>query len=509
VRLARLTDYRRRVQTKSSNWPFKLRRFAFTNVPSLGTAEAPLTSPFLILSGPNGVGKTTVLRAIWAAADPTSAQLSPGASLKLTTGSVTLDYVWQGTAYSSSVSFVEGKTNGGTPVPTPVIHLDASSDPLRYQREFCGFNTTDDIINGVGSTILDNRILTELGYICKRDYRSVVVYEVESGDQITPFFEVEVGADRYDSRTMGAGELTALYTWWAVDRAVDNSLLLIEEPETFLSPACQEGMAHFLLASTVDKRLVTLITSHSAKIVDSVADEHRLFLFREGAGSKFAEIPVSPGLLATVGIEPIVDHILLVEDEAATYFLKHLLEYCDPSFARTCEIADQSGEGNIIAALDRIGGRFKALQFVGVFDGDQRGKVKRTVEPFAAFLPGGTPIEAIFRELTTSNAGAAAEVLSRPRLGEILFTLEGADHHDWYDRLCDGLSLTKAQLFPMLFSLWIKQPGNEEAALTTMASVHAALEGKGTGGLQDQIAKPVQENPTECTRGQAESFSAN
>jgi energy-coupling factor transporter ATP-binding protein EcfA2 len=485
VRLARLADYKRRVQTKSSEWPLKLRRFAFTGVPSLGTAEVALASPFLILSGPNGVGKTTVLRAIWAAADPSSARPLPGASLKLTTGSAILDYDWNGEARSSAVNFVAGKTDGGEAIPTSVVHLDASSDPLRYQRYFCEFQTYDDIINGVGANTLDDKTLAELNYICKRDYRTITIYEVETGDEITPFFEVQVGGDRYDSRTMGAGELTALHTWWAVNRAADNSLLLIEEPETFLSPASQEGMAHFLLVSTVDKKLVTVMTSHSAKIIDSVADEHRLFLYREGAGAKFAEVPVTPRLLATVGIEPAVNKVLMVEDQAASFFLRLLLEYCDPTFARTCEISVQGGDGNIVAALERIGGRFQAMKIIGVFDGDLRGKVKKTVAPFAAFLPGGVAIETIFRELITADVAASAEALSKPKLGEILFTVEGADHHDWYESLCEGLSLTKAQLFPMMFGLWIRQTGNEDAAFEAMASFRAALAVIGTNEKQD------------------------
>lgn len=489
MRLARLADYKRRVRTTTQTWRLKLERFAFAEVPSLGTAEVALASPFLILSGANGVGKTTVLRAIWAAADPLLARPSPGAKLKLTNGTATLDYNWNGTAGSSTVSFTAGKATGGAAIPVNVIHLDASSDPLHYQRNFCSFGSADDILNGVGGSTLNGRSIAELNYICKRDYRNVIVYEVEDGENVIPFFEVQLISDRYDSRTMGAGELTALHTWWTVTRAPENSLLLIEEPETFLSPASQEGMAHFLLANTVDKKLVTLITSHSAKIVDSVADEHRIFLYRDSSGAKFAQLPVSSTLLATVGIQPVVDTLLLVEDEAASLFLLQLLTHLEPTFARACEICALNGDGNIVAALERTAGRFQSVRIIGVFDGDLRGKVKNTVSNFAAFLPGEVPIEMTFRDMITSHTASVAEAISKPRLGEILFGLEGADHHDWYAGLCDGLSLTKAQLFPMLFGFWIKQSGSEAAALTCLESVRRALSSRFEIGNQIGASK--------------------
>jgi hypothetical protein len=100
-------------------------------------------------------------------------------------------------------------------------------------------------------------------------------------------------------------------------------------------------------------------------------------------------------------------------------------------------------------------------------------------------MPGGVAIETILRELLRADVAAAAEALSKPKLGEILFTVQGADHHDWYESLCEGLSLTKAQLFPLMFGLWIRQPGNEDAAFQAIESVRAALACKGTNENQD------------------------
>lgn len=494
MRLARLADYKRRVRDRAHEWPLQLRRFAIENVPSLGTTEVALNSPFVILSGPNGVGKTTVLRAMWAAADPKTAQPTPGAALKLTAGTASLDYSWKEVGARSEVAFVGGRAVGGTAFPTPVIHLDASVEPLGFQKHFCEFETVEDLLNGVGGKEVEEKELKLINYICKRDYAKISVYEVENGESVTPFFIVSAANETYDSRSMGSGELIALYTWWVVKQAEPQSLLLIEEPETFLSPACQESLAHYILKNTVEKQLVTVLTSHSAKIVDSVADEHRLFLYKEGVGARFAPTPVSPTLLKTIGIEPVVDVICLVEDEAAGIFLAMLLERYAPTLARKCEISNQGGDGNIVSLLERAGGQFRAVRMVGMFDGDLRGKATMKVAAHAGFLPGEVPIEVIFRRLITLDVPAAAEALSAPRLSEVLFGLQGADHHDWYAGLSAELGMSKSQLFPILFHLWVRQPGNEALAEEALASLQAAINGEGgTAKQEGAVAAPVQQ----------------
>jgi predicted ATPase len=479
MRLAKVGDYKRRLRDRAETWELQLRRFAFSDVPSLGTAEVALSTPFTILSGPNGVGKTTVLRALWATAAADAAIQTPGGKIKLTTGTATLDYTWQGISRSNTISFTGGTVIGLEDFPTSVVHLDSSVEPLRYQEEYCGFETTEDVLNGIGGIGLSAKTLDDINYISKRDYKEITLYEVEGIKGTAPFFEVHIGSDRYDSRTMGAGELSVLHTWWHVNQSQNNSLMLIEEPETFLSPASQTGLAHFLLAATVDKNLVTIITSHSPQIVDSVADNHRLFLYRQGANARFALPPVSPVLLKSVGILPKIDTVMMVEDKAGEIFLSSLLEKYDPGLRRRTEVIDRQGDGNIVSLLERINGQFKKIGMIGVFDGDLRGNLKRTIVSHSAFLPGDRAIEIIFKQMVLEDIDGAAEHLSRPKLAEALFELQGADHHDWYNGLCENLNLTVDQLFPPLFNLWMTKPGSEEAAAKAIAEIHAALGGLG------------------------------
>lgn len=475
MRAARVADYKRRIRERASQWPLQLRRFSFEEIPTLGSGEIPLTLPLVIIAGPNGVGKTTILRSVWAAAAPTQVIQDAPTSLKLSAGRAILAYRSKDSDQTCEVTFGGSSSSGASPLEVDVVHIDAAAETKIHQKEFASFQDVNDIINGVGSRTVDEKTLVEINYISRRDYREIKVYEIESDSGIIPFFEVSYGNNRYDSRTMGAGELAILYLWWTIDRVSENTLLLIEEPETNLSAASQETFSYFLLGATVEKHLSVVVTSHSPKVINSYGEEHHVFLFREGANVRVIESTPPPVLLSMLGIEPHVDIVVLVEDLAAEWFVRQILERHKPGLSRRIETSVRNGDGNIIKLLERIGTPFSAVKIVGLFDGDLRGKLPEGLEAVSTFLPGDKPIERIFREIVQGNPKALEVISGSQDIGPILFGLQGAEQHDWYSKLSDHLGLSKAQLFPMLFQLWERQPGNNESALEMLQYLIALI----------------------------------
>ena len=464
MRAARIADYKRRIKERADQWPVLFKRFSFQEIPTLGSGEIPIALPLIILAGPNGVGKTTILRSLWAAAAPEELVIDSSTGLKLSGGRAVLTYQVDGKDITSEAIFSTGRVSGASTLQIEVIHVDAAAETQLQQRGFASFQDVNDIINGIGSRNLEEKALTIVNYVCRRDYREVKVYEVESERGAIPFFEVAYGNNRYDSRTMGAGELAILYLWWTIDRAAENSLLLIEEPETYLSAGSQEAFSHFLLEQAVEKHLTAIATSHSPKIINSLGEEHHVFLFREGANVRVVESNPPPILLGLLGIEPGIDVVVLVEDEAAEHFLRLILERHKPSLSRRVEVSIRNGEGDIIKVLERMRGPFKAVKIVGVFDGDQQGRVPNDLEGVSTFLPGDKPIEQIFREIVYARPNELEAISGSQDIGAILFGLQGAEKHDWYAALGKHLGLSRAQLFPMLFQLWERQDGNVEVA---------------------------------------------
>lgn len=474
MRDARVADWQRRLRLGAAEWPIALNRYAFNGIPSLGSAEFPFSSPLTVISGPNGVGKTTLLRALWAALAPAAANEVIEADLKLVAGRATVDIRMDAGVETAEVEFSPDALRPLKTVDVQVMHIDAATESIRHQRLFGAFESGDDIINGVGFLDLDAAALSELNYILHREYRSIRLYEVEM-EGIVPYFEVAYGDDRYDSRTMGSGEISAFYLWWMLNRAEAGSVLLVEEPEAFLSYACQESMARHLISVIVKKSICAVVTSHSAPLITAMPKESLRFLTRGQNGMQVISDQPPPILLKSIGIDPPLAGIIFVEDEAARLFCRLLLERLDASLARRINIELRNGHGDITAAL-RMTSNFEGLlKFIGLYDGDARAEVTEELAGRSAFLPGDRPIEKIFRDMVQADASGLAEATGNGHLGPILDNLEGADHHKWYKEVCKELGLTKAQLFPMLFVIWMRVPENAALATATYEAVAAIV----------------------------------
>jgi predicted ATPase len=473
MRDARAKDARRRLRTKIDRWKFRIEGFAFSGIPALGEGDILFSSPFTVISGPNGVGKTTLLRAIWAAADPDGAKRAGAIANKLLGGKAALSFILEGTPRSSEVVIAGGEISGGIALGVDVVHLDSASEVGSQQNVFASFGSIENIVNGVGPKQLDRNQLSTISYLARRDYGAINLYEVEGGERVVPFYEISVNNDRYDSRTMGAGELALFYLWWAVERASPNSLLLIEEPECFISPASQSALCDYLIEKAVARRLTMVLTSHSPQVVTSLSDEDLIFAYRSKTGMKVIDGSPPFALLETIGILPSVNNIILVEDEAAVAFCHELLEQFQPTLSRRSEIVSQGGEANIVIALRRVGGSFKSLGIVGVFDGDQHGKIPEDVQKFSALLPCKRPIEVEFRELIESDPVAFKTATGREDVEVVLASLQGQDHHEWYEGLCRLLGVTRTQLYPRLFQLWLRVEANRAEAVRVVEAINA------------------------------------
>lgn len=475
MRDARATDWLRRLRTRQGNWLTRLERFALVGVPSIGTVEISIQSPLTVLSGPNGVGKTTLLRALWATLEPEAATQLILGTKKLSAGTVIVDLVNAGVAETAEVTFSGSEIRVNSRTTANVYHIDSAAQTPLHQRAFCLFESSEEIVNGAGQRELDPQMLSEVSYILHRSYRSMTLYETEL-DEPTPFFEVAYGDDRYDSRTMGAGEMSALYIWWALNRAEANSIVLIEEPEAFLSYGCQQSLARFLVSNIVQKHLVVIISSHSSAFISAFPRECLIFLSRGQAGVTIVADQPPPVLLKAMGIDPPVIAIIFVEDPLAQLFCRFILEKFDAHLSRQVFIDQRDGDGEIKIALKPMLKVKGPIKFVGLFDGDLRAIISEEFKSRSAFLPGNKPVETVFRDMVNETPNRLAESVNHPHIMTVIASLEGKDHHDWYKELAMELGISKDQLFLALFSIWIKVPENEEAAIKTYNAISALVE---------------------------------
>lgn len=470
MRRARLSDWQRRLQSRQKDWRIRISRFAFESIPSLGTAEVPIVSPLTVFCGPNGTGKTTLLRALWATLDPAGASTVMAERRVNRAGSASADIVWSDTPSTLEVDFSVDLLQPRHVSVTPVVYVDSASETRKHQDFFSRFESVDEITNGAGMNVLDQKSLSEINYILQRDYRSVNLYEIEA-DGVIPFFEVAYANDRYDSRTMGSGEISAFYIWWMLKNMDKDSVVLIEEPEAFLSFACQQSIAEHIIVQIVDKHLCAIISSHSPPLISIMPKESLRFFFRGRTGVEIIANNPPPNYYEKIGIISHFEAIVFVEDALAADFCKGLLERIDASFARRVFIEVCGGDGEIVKAIQVTKNLRGPLSFIGLFDGDMRGKIPENALANSTCLPGQAAIEAVFREMVAGETAPLAELAGNTQLPVILATLEGADHHDWYEQISKELGLTRSQLFPMLFQIWYRSEENRLAADTMFAEI--------------------------------------
>lgn len=453
MRDARFVDFQRRLRISVDARRPKLTRFYFEGITTLGTGEFAFQSPITVLTGPNGVGKTTLLRAIHATLSGEAGYLTAGPGNKLSSGRASLDLVVNTEDLVAAASFETTGFTVTSAVEVPSLYVDAATESRAYQGVFCDFSALDDIINGAGPTELSPDDLNEINYILGREYRAITLYEVDVGG-VAPFFEVAYGDDRYDSRTMGSGELTGLHLWWSLSRVDSGTIVLIEEPEAFLSHASQANLARHIVAAAVKRGITVIASTHSAPIISQLPRECHRFFVRSPDGIKFIGEPTPPALLKSLGVSSPIIAILFVEDMMAAALTRAIVEKIAPSFARQLKIVVRDGHGGVTNALRGTDFEIDYPKFIGVYDGDVRSEVPNDLASRAIFLPGTERIERIFRRISIEQPGILTPLFPAGGQVAVLSSLEGQDDHDWFANLAVEANIHKLHLFNTFFTAW-------------------------------------------------------
>lgn len=493
MRHARAVDYRRRLVEKSGEWTTRITQIAFSDVRGLGSGEVNFTVPVSVICGPNGVGKSTLLKLIWAALNPEGVLKTPTHAAKLASGSGVVNVTRGREELQYRVNFPVTAEQAAGP-DLPCVHVDTSSDVGRIQAIFAPVTDLEAFLNGMAKVALEQKEITEISYVTRRLYNKINVSEIELAEETLPFFEVELDGQSYDSRTMGSGEFAAFFLWWHLRRAEKGTVFLIEEPESYLSPDAREAFMNVLLKFAYEQELYVLMTSHSTEIITPLpADAIRFFRRERDRVALIGGFP-SPVLLKTIGIRTRVDILAFVEDEAAKTFARLWMEKFDPTMAKRFEIHVKGSDGEIIRTIKTTKLEYECVTILGLFDGDAREKVPKALLDRSAFLPGNASVEQMFREFVQSDPAVLSARYGWGDLRDILFAIQADDPHDWFEHLAKEVGVQKNMLFMAIFSLWLEEPANElmarEAfdALSVLLNPSVNLEPSAETGIEPLIS---------------------
>ena len=299
----------------------------------------------------------------------------------------------------------------------------------------------EEALDQVEAIDFDKEQVAEISWLVGKDYETVTLYELDdfNNGETVPYFKACSYGKVYGTECMGLGEAAIFSTYWAMIRAKENSLILLEEPETYISSRSQEALIDKLVNLCVTKKCTAVVTTHSQYIFSKVPPEHTLILVRNGEGTRAVVQDTERGRLTMLSVprERRIEGYLLVEDRCAREFGKAWLTMVCPDLLNCWRIVDVGSDGDVISKtrgfpiIDK-----PSFRLIGLLDGDMKSSKSAPANEFC-FLPTSVPPEVFLRNAVLDNIPKTASTLGidPETLSIALASVEGIDHHDWLSEI--------------------------------------------------------------------------
>lgn len=345
-------------------------------------------------------------------------------------------------------------------MPGNVVAADIIDASAEYRETISLVYEYNSAIDSEGEFFLKENDLSLVNYVLSARYESVEFREIElDEDLVRPRFSVLIDGRRVDGSELSYGEQLILYIFWRLNyRVCDSSLLLIEEPETGLSPATQARLLDILAVASVKKNCQIIIATHSPFIVQYLGEDNVL-VFKKGEAITWQKAR-NEEHLQELGLTLGKTHLFVVEDNKAKLFLQRILDRYGSKMRRKAEILYVGGEGNVTSIMSKTDSESLELTVLGVVDADQK-ECKKSNDLVRSgrclFLPGTKAPEEEVISFILANTGVFASQLGvRERvLCDAFRMLEGVNHHDYFSELSVFLfGEEKSHVYELAFNVW-------------------------------------------------------
>lgn len=339
--------------------------------------------------------------------------------------------------------------------------LDTSYQVPSLIKRFAEFRDIESLLDGSDPVVLDNDEIKHINYILGKEYSVCEIYELELDDKIFPYFRVSDNSLNYGTENMGHGEVAALYIYWKLKSSRNNSIFLIEEPETYLSTLSQKKIMNVIANFSLQKSLTVILTTHSSEILTKIPVQD-IKLFIEDFNNRLIQLSNAVDrreYLSSLGLTPPKKGVILVEDNVAAIVLEHLLMSRARNIDLDYEIVKWKSESEIQTTLKNFPIDISWFNLYGIFDGDQRDNVKIIERSISrdrfAFLPGKHPFEVQCQKIINDNVNKFSDYsrVEIRKINEALKLIKGEDIHDWLLDLSKHLRLDLSNLVKICFDI--------------------------------------------------------
>lgn len=434
-------------------------------------SKIQLSNGIIAICGLNGAGKSTIISAI---KDLIGLQLTGQDIHKLCSHTVKGTALSNGKEVACSNQDKDRLSDKGWNIDH-VIYVDCEAS-TNAQVFLIRQSSLDELLEQYEEYEMNLEEIREINYLVGKEYCSCGVRELDdiSGqDSAIPYFHVAVGDTEYNTTSMGNGEHFLLFLFWCINRVDKDTLLIIEEPETYISISSQMHFANYLGEQMAKKGVKVILTTHSPYILGNIRNENIRIVSRVGNNVSIITPDESMPAESILGISRDNVGTFFVEDRVAADLLAVILEDKAPYLLRQYTIDIAGGESAISERLKFPNSERIKYDFIGVYDGDMRDALDKSKLNWKyCFLPGKKAIEEVFRDYLhePSSITKLCDYLGRDKdkMVAMLATLEGLDCHDWFDEFRKLLGIEGRVLVNAFYQALLKDQESIEVFMSEL-----------------------------------------
>ena len=461
MRHSKAMDYWKAVRKGTSTRA--LEKVEFKDIPGIGSGNIKFNSSINAMCGKNGLGKSTILRGIACCLENSFKEKFKNTDSRIGENDFSV-HVAHAKDKCEIFQYSDNSSFDG------IIFLDPTELCQAHLATLRSESALSDALEQVDFGVLGSKEQVEIKRILGREYASIEYAELDDVVEgaTVPYFKVSRNGITYESLDMALGELAILTMFWVITREEGQKIVFLEEPENFLTPQAQRYVCDYLAFTAVKRNDWYLISTHSEHIVESVGLSSTHVLV-EGDSESPVHVK-SPRhsfeYLQHLGISPKKKGIILVEDTAAKMAIDTACQHFGSFIKQDYEVIKIGGTGEICSLLKNFPKKSE-FSVIGIFDGNERGKISLNDEIAYDFLPSDQCPEEALRSLVIKNPREFGSYLGThsERLTAALSAANGEDPHDWLESLASNLDMGYPECLKGLCRGWVASQEEEFAKI--------------------------------------------
>ncbi|MDU0641558.1 ATP-dependent nuclease [Pseudomonas aeruginosa] len=482
IRRAKLDDHWRHVM--AHNYATRVIDLTTQNLLCINDGIINISSGICAIVGSNGVGKSALLAALCEVVGQSDELLSNNQKLKVLGSTLSANITEKSTPKTLQViNNKSGEREKLGESATEVHWVEPSFVVNQVYKSISDDSEFHSLLEPLSPIKLSNDELEILQYITNKSFETCDIFEITEYSELDPlpYFRVQSNGVEYGSESMGLGELSLLTIFWKLRVLPRNSILIIEEPETHVSPKSQRALMDIVAKYSDEHKISIILTTHSPAIISKIPQDRIILINREINKTRVQHGIRKSQINELLGEPRQYRGLILVEDKAAQQFLISLASIINTGLLDQFEILDAKGADSIRQSLTNLP-KVKTpwLNILGIFDGDMRKEINPTNFKWpCTFLPGDQSPECILRESARGNVEFINRLSDRfykttEEIHIALQHVEGLDIHDWYTQLPRHLGCEHMDLMRVLVENWLTN--NQETGKAFIDSISALLE---------------------------------